>query len=553
MFGEGDTQCLDKLLNPSKRVVKEGLNIKFEDYDWRVNLWNQIKGNYEKYMDGDCGAFFDDIDNHVRSQFDASLLILAATFLENAESFPPAQKFSDKEIQAYRVMERYNYFELYSTGDIAKKLVVRDDHVLELLRDYYIGMNEWMDTTLEDPSVKLTIRYFLMKKWRSYKDKLNRAVNGAVELDWFVVLLHQWQMASKEESSEYMARIQHLEERNREKETAIQALECENERKGSRIQDLESETRDKSDRIEEITSRVDEKEQQVQGLQKKIDAIRRSLKHAGDNGSRFVRSGEAKQYEMNFIGRFEHNLGDEVTLLGRRYRVESATEQKREDLKPYLGSSSSVALSELTLKNIPENRFISANLVERKLLGSKQRFSVQAQFLAHVSRFVHEGFDSSPLSLDDVVAFLSDARDSARQRGERHLLCIASPTGFDSAVARHINSDDFHKNFISRYLSLCLLDTDTAQLFYNPHDELAREFSLLCEMMTDNEKREKIRQRVEDRIENTFATQNYIVFNDIVDECGEMSIVKGIFYDIGREKGYKITRVDEEIGLVMMK
>jgi len=553
MFSEGDTQCLDKLLKPSKRVAKEGLNIRFEDYDWRVNLWNQIKGNYEEYMDGNCGAFFDDIDTHVRSQFDASLLILAAAFLENAELFPPAQKFSDKEIQAYQIMERYNYFELYSTGDIVKKLVVRDDHVLELLRDYYIGMNEWMNTTLEDPSVKLTIRYFLMKKWKNYKDKLNLAVNSAVNQDWFAILLHKWQTASREEVDEHMARVRNLEQENREKETAIRALECENERKGSRIQDLESETRDKSDRMEKIISCVDEKEQQVQELQKKIDAIRRSLKHAGDNGSRFVRSEEAKQHEMNFIGRFEHSLGDEVTLLGRRYKVKSTTEQKREDPRSYLGSSPSVALSESTLKNIPENRFISASLVERRLLGSKQCFSVQAQFLAHVSRFVYEGFDSSPLSLDDVVAFLSDARDNARQRGERHLLCIASPTGFDSAVARHINSDDFHKNFISRYLSLCLLDTDTAQLFYNPHDELAREFSLLCEMMTDSEKREEIRQRIEDRIKNTFATQNYIVFNDIIGECGEISIVKGIFYDIGSEKGYKITHVDEEIGLVMMK
>jgi len=85
-----------------------------------------------------------------------------------------------KEVKLFRNIELYNLFEILSADDIRKKLIQKDDKVLELLRDYYVSMDSWVDGQLEDPSLRLTLRYYLKKKWDGYKEKLNLAVSSSV-------------------------------------------------------------------------------------------------------------------------------------------------------------------------------------------------------------------------------------------------------------------------------------------------------------------------------------------------------------------------------------
>jgi hypothetical protein len=211
MREEGDIACAERLLKPAKNVLKDGLAIKYESFDRRVKFWAQILENRDKFKNDECGQFPLDLDNHFRANFDAALLVLAASFTENGDSFEPARLFNEKEILAYKNIERYNYFELYRVDDIKRKLLSRDDKVLGMLEEYYVHMGKWIDSTLEDPDLRLTVRYFLKNKWDGYKQKLNEAVNAAnQEADWFVKLVGIWQTKKNYETGQYQQIIDEL-------------------------------------------------------------------------------------------------------------------------------------------------------------------------------------------------------------------------------------------------------------------------------------------------------------------------------------------------------
>ncbi|MEA2014400.1 MAG: hypothetical protein U9N38_03735 [Thermodesulfobacteriota bacterium] len=536
MFQEGDTNCVEKLLKPAKRVLKVGLPLKHDAFDKRNELWNQIKINHDRYLDEDCGHFLKDLDNHFRSLFDAALLALAVSFKENGESFVAADVFSSKEIEIYEKIEQYNLFEILSADDIRKKLIRKDDQVLALLEDYYVFMDAWVEGVLNDPVLRLTLKFYLKKRWDGYKTKLNTAISSAItELDWLPSLITQWEQKSQDFADK---RIGEVTEgiRTEIKDEVSQSVRDEKDRIAEKERD-----------VGEREGKVDLRERDLADREKKIQSIRDKPDKKG--GSRFVKLGEVGLCEMNFIGRLEHKLGGQINIFDRNFKLyDEPKELNTEDISGFRGRSD---LTERDLKNIPGNRSLTARLVENKILGRKQRYTFRGLFASRVERYAEVGFDSDPLELMDVNGYLVDARDEAKESGEPMMLCLASPTGFEEAVGNYINSEDFHRNFTSKYLSVCLLDLETAKLLYNPNDLVAKEFLSICEMEMDAEKREKVRRCVKQFMDGALAVKDHVVLKDISD-CGENAIVKALFYEYAEDRGWS-TRYVDGVGLVMMK
>ncbi|HII00934.1 TPA: hypothetical protein HA351_04535 [Methanosarcinaceae archaeon] len=603
MFAEGNIECVEKLLKPAKRVLKVGMPVKHDAFERRVDLWNKIRMNYDSYLDEECGTFLKDLDQHFCSLFDGALLVLAASFRENGEFFGAANIFSAEEVALYRKIERYNLFEILSADDIRKKLLQKDDKVLELLRDYYVSMDSWVSEQLDNPSLRLTLRYYLKKKWDSYKEKLNMAVSSSVlELDWLKSLIKSWESATdaKVEAStrelgaekERVDAERELAEAELEKlgtekaltEESLRQAEAEKARANEQIQDLSSEKEATESRFREMQAERSGSEEQIKALEsekakfeeqvaalaaEKELAVKQALEIASEKarveakfrqlseekalmegkGSRYVKLEEVKQYELNFIGRVEHKLGNSVTLAGKNYKVDSPREVKHVDTSRF---AESFGLSERDLKNLPENRALLASFVEKKLLGKKQRYDLKALFSARVEKYAESGYDTDPLELKDVNAYLVDARDEAREKGESALLCLASPTGFEAAVGSYISSDDFHRNFLSKYLSVCLLDLETGKQLYNPQDALAKEFAGICEMETETEKSEKLKLEVRKAIEDGLLVKDYVVFGDLMKSFGDTPALKSLFYDYADDRNLKIQFV-EDVGLVLMR
>lgn len=652
MFAEGNIECVEKLLRPAKRVLKVGMPIKHDAFERRVDLWNKIRINYDSYLDEECGSFLKDLDQHFCSLFDGALLVLASSFRENGEFFGAANIFSDEEVNLFRNIERYNLFEILSADDIRKKLIQKDDKVLDLLRDYYVSMDSWVDGQLEDPSLRLTLRYYLKKKWDGYKEKLNQAVSSSVvELDWLKSLIGSWEhetetrveatakgfeaekekvnaeiyklsfekaqtedrlksveaekadaefqvksLASEKESAEEKlrqvaakkaeteallqavaeekmqaqeqvkaiasekalseAQIREVAAQKEEAEARLKSLEAEKTRAEEQIKKIESgkalaekQAREIAIEKEAVEKQARELAAEKEKIEEKVRKLAADKAFAEGKGSRYVKLEDAKQYELNFIGRLEHRLGDMVTFSGKTYRVENLKEIKQVDISRLGGIS---GISKRDLKNLPENRSLVGNLTEKKLLGKKQRYNLKALFYARVEKYAEAGYDTDPLELKDLNACLVDSRDEAKEKGEWVLLCMASPTGFENAIGRFISSEDFHRNFLAKYLSVCLLDLETGKQLYNPYDEVAKEFAKLCELETESEKDAKMKLSVKTEIEDGLLLKDFVVLGDIAKHLGNDAAVKSAFYEYAGEKGYNI-RFVEDIGLLMMK
>jgi hypothetical protein len=186
MFKEGNRECIDVLLKPSRSVLDTGVPIRNETFEKRQQLWNEIRANAERYKKGECGTFLKDLNTVFLARFDASLLLLALAFRQNNEQFEGSGYFSTREIEAYETIEKFSYFRILTKSDIAKKIRSKDDKTLTLLKEYAVSMKQHMDEILGDAGVRDTIRSYLKKQWDENTKKIGEAISSAgVDLDWF--------------------------------------------------------------------------------------------------------------------------------------------------------------------------------------------------------------------------------------------------------------------------------------------------------------------------------------------------------------------------------
>ncbi|CAD6494125.1 MAG: hypothetical protein CHKLHMKO_00632 [Candidatus Argoarchaeum ethanivorans] len=133
------------------------------------------------------------------------------------------------------------------------------------------------------------------------------------------------------------------------------------------------------------------------------------------------------------------------------------------------------------------------------------------------------------------------------------MLGIASVTGFDKKVLEHINSVAFHKNFVNRYVSLCLVDLETGEVFYNESDDRIKAYLPLFKPFFDEEKIRAIKKYVVGRLE----LKDFAVLERVVKETADNSeegrmLAKKAFYDLEKE-GIGKVKYEKEFGLVIVK
>ncbi|RLI84131.1 MAG: hypothetical protein DRP01_08395 [Archaeoglobales archaeon] len=527
MFDEGDFRCLEKLLDPAREVLRSGRDLCREDFEYRVSLWNRIKENYDRYRRGECGRFSDGVDRRVRSEFEYSLLTLAWCFVERGEWFDGVKRFNKLELGVFGMIERYDAIEVLSVDDLKRKLARRDERTLKLLEDYYIYMRDWMDKILEDPEIGKFVKRYANNRWKSFREKIDRAVSSLItEIDWLGDTIAAWKSKTgeiekiKEEMrKEVEDKLKRIEEERKKIEIArreVEEKEREVKAKEEEIRrELERVEREKFE-IEKVKEEIERKEREIKDAEERIKKELEKLKFvkAVEKGSRFVTAEEVKALKLTFIGRLEKKLGDEVRIFGRKFKVKVEIERNG----------------------------VGAKLEEKKIIGRGEEIEFKAIFVYRDDRLGDVGIDTDPLTLEEVLPFVE-----REMMGRQVFLCIASPTGFEGKVKEFVNGEEFHKNFLSKRLSLCLLDMGTGEIVYNRHDQIAREFAKICEMEMDEEKIEKAVKCIKAKLEG----RDWIKLEDSLD-CGDEKVVKTAFYRIADEEGWVVKYI-EDVGLVLMK
>ena len=575
LFSEGNYEQLGKLKQKADRVLRDGYDIIYEPYEKRVELWNKIKENYEKYKDGECGKFSKDIDNAVRRDFEWALATLAFSFYHNNESFPAIKRYKPKELELVEYILKYNVFELWTVEDLLREIskANRDgtDETLNLLKEYYNNIGKKVDEIIKDYTIKLPIRDYAKTKWKEYKTKMDEAIFRAMkEIDWFsdfitgvdnkiqkleneIYELRDFIRVEKRRLREELERekeielskIEEMKEElkrkfEREKEKIRMEIEMEKNRElQERLKkEIECIEKDYMELIEELNEKIKSLESEKTELKEKNEELTDLLKRIRDakkEGSRFVRTENALSYEEWFIGRLDKKL-DEMKNTG--VKVENKT-FKIISIEEVFDPNNSVEL--------PKNKQIKAVLKEKKLnpFGKRMKIMLRGIFLANRENYKKMGFDVYPISLGKIIEVMENVKDDSF---DKIVLLIASPTGFEDEVIKFVNSDDFKMRYLSKKIALALLDVETGNLYYNEVDEYAKAFAPLMSLEFDKEKIERLKKYID---ENIFI-KKYITLEEAINEVGDERVAKKVFYEY-EASGKGKTKYYKGIGFVLLK
>ena len=172
---------------------------------------------------------------------------------------------------------------------------------------------------------------------------------------------------------------------------------------------------------------------------------------------------------------------------------------------------------------------------------------VEAISLNHLEEFERYGFDARRANMADFLGVITKFINTAEMGKYLHVLGIASPTGWDARVKKEIESSDFAHNYVSKHVSICLIDSVTGDVFYNPADDRISKFVEFFQPQFDKEKEAKVNKLIRDKL----SLKDYIVFNDILEETNEKrEIVNKAFYDLEAEGKHRM-RLIKDVGLVL--
>jgi hypothetical protein len=182
------------------------------------------------------------------------------------------------------------------------------------------------------------------------------------------------------------------------------------------------------------------------------------------------------------------------------------------------------------------------------MFGEKvNKIIIEAITLNHLDEFDKYKFDARSANLADFLNIVNRIIDKAEVGKYLHIVGIASPTGWDEKVQNEVKSTIFAHNYISRFVSFCLIDSVTGEIIFNPSDDRITKYIEYFTPEFNREKSETVRKHIMGRL----AVKDYVVLDEVVDETTEpKAIVNKVFYDLQHEGKGKIKYI-KGVGLVI--
>lgn len=297
---------------------------------------------------------------------------------------------------------------------------------------------------------------------------------------------------------------------------------------------------------------------QKEEIDEKFNEMKKAIE-GGDSSTRFVPKDLAKLYEMDLIGRFDMKM-HELPM-----KITNPINDKTHKIKSWEGSHAKtdekdkifdMFKDELSISDIETQ--VPLNVRSQYMIG-KKRFKligrmepktiIEAMVFNHWKEYAKNGFDTKPVILSELNSILVRLIDKAEQGKYFHVIAIASPTGWDERIRTYVKSEEFNKNYVSRYISICLVDNETGELIYNEADERIKDYIKFFEPKFDNEKVMISKAH----IKKEHQYDDYVVLEDIMNETGiDMRLVKKAFYELEEEGLGKVMFI-KNVGIILKK
>ncbi len=194
MSGDQDFTCAKNLVAPAETVLKSGSAIARRPYDERVRLWGEIRENYSRYENRECGSFDSTFHQVFCSKFEAALLTLAVSFRRRSETYADAEGiYSDDELTLYEIIERYQV--LPSKSELIVRLSAPDGGGSEFLQVHYQYIDSLISDICNRPhAANPFLVHYLKHEWEKYDKRLREVVIDLVQkngLRWFFTYITQ--------------------------------------------------------------------------------------------------------------------------------------------------------------------------------------------------------------------------------------------------------------------------------------------------------------------------------------------------------------------------
>lgn len=509
-MGKVDWEKVRQLEQPTEIVLSYDLEkLRHLEEGKRTDLWNKIDRSQNAFEHELMTEMPRDLRDEIASKFTLAKLLLTTAAYANGEQGRMKSCFSDKELALLGDFERYNVFDVLSVEEIVDRIARRGD-IYELAKEFYQKEYSKLDSILDDPEIQRDLKLAFNKR---YKGRLDKVAKG---IKVFVDKYGAFEAAAK-------ITAQARTELEKAKEEEIQAL------KGQLVT-LEEALHDEK-------AVVEVKQQEIAERLKQMDEA------AEGKPSRFIVKSDARLYELNFIARFDEKM---QTFPVKLY---SPLEKKAYKIRAWREGEHTSSSHERT-SDMPCNAY-SRYVVQQKSCGffgkKVVKMVMEAVSFSHLEEFEKYGFDTKPADLPDFLSQVTRFIDQAEMGRYLHVIGLASPTGWDEKVQNEVKSTSFAHNYVSRFVSFCLVDSVTGDVVYNPVDDRVVRFIDFFEPEFDREKLERVRNCAA----NHLQVKSYAVFSDVVAETGESrAVVNKVFYDSQRE-GKGRVRYIKDVGLVL--
>jgi hypothetical protein len=298
----------------------------------------------------------------------------------------------------------------------------------------------------------------------------------------------------------------------------------------------------------ELTSQERSLQEQRQSMEIKRqeigDKLRQLQEIAEGKPLRWVKSEDARLAEVNFIARFERKMqklpikvmhpSDNKTLVISTWSEDCHLRTSESTGDPALPSNESSRYL------VSEKRY--------KVFGEKlPKVIMEAISFNHLPEFKEYGFDMRRANLGEFLGIVAQRVRKAETGRYLHIIGIASPTGWDEKVIKELSSDSFSKNYVSQYVSVCLVDSTTGEVYHNAADKRVSEFVDRFKPEFEEEKLARLRKQVLAKLK----TKKVVALEDIAGEIGDgRNMLPRIFYDLEKAGDAKVTVV-RDVGLVI--
>jgi len=354
---------------------------------------------------------------------------------------------------------------------------------------------------------------------------LERGISNQIEI------IHQRQRELEGREAELkQLRNKYLEQGQEEKrrlvESELSEIEALTDRLRSQGKALEAERMELEIKRKELESRLKEITDALEG-----------------KPVRLVTREDARLCELNFIARFD------TKMQTFPLKIYSPVEKRNYEIKSWK-EGAHLKFAQLRPPDMPANARSRYSVFNRKygFFGDRiDKVAIEAVSQNHLEDFERYGFDIRRANLADFLGIISRHIDSAELGKYFHVLGVASSTGWDERVRKEIESTDFAHSYVSRYVSVCLVDSGTGEVVYNPTDDRISKFVEFFQPQFDREKVAKVKDIIRKRL----SLKDYVLYNDILEETNEKrEIVNKAFYDLTDEGKYRMRRI-KDVGVVL--